>query len=265
MSKSNSTKLANGLTGRLRKLVDELMKAQDVDRKAAETLPNGVAYNADEGIFDFDGDGKPDKAVWPVKFALLCLVGLALALVQVNAEPYVGITGGWLNGKGWMLMPPVTAAWVLGLSLWFIIQLFEIGSSFMLHNKRFILAVIANFYSSPRLKNIDGDSPQIRELKQRFNNTYIDVIVGLEVARAIAYAVDLVLVLWKYPPLIGGINNLGYFLTTWDFSLIDFDQLQKALTAVFLMEVFYHAGRLLVKVVYLLSKSHQAQSTWKTD
>ncbi|MBE9033017.1 hypothetical protein IQ266_25095 [filamentous cyanobacterium LEGE 11480] len=243
----------------LKKFMEQLQKSNDIDSKAAG-LPDGVAYNADEGMFDFDGDGKPDKAVWPVKFALLCLVGLALALVQVNAEPYVGITSGWLNGRGWMLMPAATAAWTLGLGLWFIIQLFEIGSTFMLHNKRFILAVIANFYSSPRLKNLDGDSPEIRALKQRFNATYLDVIIGLEVARAIAYTVDVVLVMWKYPPLKGGINSISYFLTTWDFSLIDFDQLQKALTAVFLMEVFYHAGRLLVKVVYLLSKSYQTQA-----
>lgn len=130
----------------------------------------------------------------------------------------------------------------------------------MLHNKRFILAVIANFYSSPRLKSLDNDTPEIRELKRRFNATYLDVIIGLEVARAIAYAVDVILVCWKYPPLIGGLNNLSYFLTVWDFSLIDFEQLQKALTAVFLMEIFYHAGRLLTKVVYLLSKSHQSQT-----
>jgi hypothetical protein len=191
------------------------------------------------------------------RFALYMVAG---GIVLSNVQPYVNICGmfgaslaklgimpmllkipvlGWLLSGGGAL-----TVFIAGLILWFVLQILQMLPVLLSDSPQMMLNLIAWAGQYRAIKTSDDDSEAVANLKRTYNAIPTKWLDDANSARAIAYLIDLFLVMRFYPPIAGGYDRLGVFFAAPQVSDIDLQNVAVGLFAMFGVEVAYKVWKL---------------------
>jgi hypothetical protein len=202
-----------------------------------------------------------------IQFCLLMVIG---SFAIQNIKPYIAIAE-WL-GDGISLpviealskMPVIsivmglgkgTLAFICGVLIWGLLQGMQMLPTIILDDPEALLVLMSWVYAFKQIAYRDSDSPLLRQLKDQFNSIPVQWIESMQVAKAIAYLIDGFLCFGFYPPLIGGYDRLGVFLTAPSLNDIDFRNLLAALITMFAVEVLYKIWKMLNSALMVIAQS----------
>ena len=184
-----------------------------------------------------------------LKLSLLVGAGVTLWL---NVQPYIGAMDVLLWGAdrhpliafilnipliGWVLraVQGISTS-ILGILIWAIFQILELVPSILVASSN-IKNLIAGFQKTKALPVKDDDPLFIKRLKVQYNRKPIMWLRKARIASTVAYLIDFVFCCVYYPPLKGGIQNLGLFMQAATLADIDWRNLALAITTLFAVEL----------------------------
>ena len=245
--------------------------------KGAKKTPSPKDYGMPEAsqLDDSTPIDSPEASRLPVFIVKLTRFLLFLAIGSIafaNIKPYISICT-WLGSglsdpvyqalasfplTGWIMnLGAGTLAFLCGLVLWALLQSLQMLPVIILDDPEAILVLMSWVAQFKAVAFKSGDSPLLLQLKQRFNNLPLEWVENLQTGRAIAYVIDGLLVFGFYPPIVGGYERLGLFLSAPQWSDIDWLNVIAALATMFAIEVLYQVGKLLNASLSLLSERHR--------
>jgi hypothetical protein len=199
-----------------------------------------------------------------------CLLMVGGGIIVSNAQPYINLCGMFGNSLsqlgimpfllklpliGWLLSGGgALSVFIAGLVLWFVLQVLEMLPVLVEDNPQMLLNLIAWASQFRTIKTTENDSESLRRLKSTYNELPTQWLDEAEKARAIGYLIDLVLVMRFYPPIVGGYDRLGVFLSAPQASDIDVQNLCISLFAMFGVEVAYKIWKLFNGFIELASQ-----------
>lgn len=166
---------------------------------------------------------------WLFNFLLACLFVAGGMFAFLNVQPYIEavelmlaqITNWQLVNFvlgipiiGWLLsFVTGTFTSLMGVVLWFIIQVFELMPRLLTRSAKMLRTIISQLEQFEMLKVRDNDHPFVAQLKEMHNEIPVQWIERASRYSAIAYMVDLGLGLYTYPPISGGFEAIRlYFI-----------------------------------------------------
>jgi hypothetical protein len=196
-----------------------------------------------------------------IKCVRFCLFFAAGALIVLNIKPYINICM-WIGTglgdvpliKNLASIPPLSGllsnggmgiAFITGFLLWGLLQGLEMLPEIILDDPEALLVLMSWVHQFKKITHKDNDSALLYKLKNRFNNLPLEWIESMQQARAIAYVIDGLLCFGLYPPIVGGFDRLGVFLTAPSFRDLDLYNIVAAIATMFGLEVLYKVYKLL--------------------
>jgi hypothetical protein len=232
--------------------------AQDATKKRGQTAPDQLPTDPESGTAAYttlDPESGIDSGERRLINILLFMLLLGMGyFILSNILPYMGIVDRlffqWQQTElfqwiarlwvvGWFVTGGLTLTkFLLGGSLWGILQILELLPTVINNSPIFILQTLNFLNQFKTIKLSDKDSPIARRLKQRYNAIPGEHIEKANIARAIAYLLDGAICLAYYQPIEGGWKNLEIvFLGGWDY--VQWEQIFYILTTLFAIEVIY--------------------------
>jgi hypothetical protein len=240
------------------------LKSPHKDGRTSKEQAPGVEF-----VTDDEAQEEPQKRglvrlVWWAKGALFVVAGM---IIVSNAQPYIYIAHlfgqsigklgiapllvqvpilGWLITVGASLLESIA-----GIIGWFLLQTLQMLHTLFTDSPAMMLALIAWSGQFSKVRINDSDNESLKRLKAGYNAIPTKWLDDALTARAIGYLIDLGLVLWVYPPIVGGMSRIGVFLSAPSFSDIDVNNLLVGLFAMFGVEVVYKVYKLFAGFVDL--------------
>lgn len=261
----------NNLHGLRDKLLDLIKKEAAKHQPKATPDPN--RYGFPEEVASSAPGADPNSSKWTrrlIKFIQFCLLMVIGSFAIQNIKPYISIAE-WL-GEGVSLpviealsrLPIIsivmglgrgTLAFICGVLIWALLQGLQMLPKIIMDDPEAILVLMSWVHAFKQIAYRESDSPLLRQLKDRFNSMPAQWVESMQVARAIAYVIDGILCFGFYPPIVGGYDRLGVFLTAPMMSDIDFRNLIAALVTMFAIEVLYEIWKILNSALMVIAQS----------
>ncbi|MCM0590154.1 MAG: hypothetical protein HEQ19_13950 [Gloeotrichia echinulata CP02] len=143
----------------------------------------------------------------------------------------------WFFGKIFQAFGLISH-WLLGLLIWFIIQLAQVAPILIKHSRKYMRNVINDANSGDAFQIKDNDNAALKALKKAYNLLPLQGIRKARIASKTAYGVDACLCLIAYPPIAGGnVLQLLFALAMGQWSRIDWVAVLLTLITMLCMEV----------------------------
>lgn len=155
------------------------------------------------------------KALTGLTFALVCIATVGFALI--NVLPYLNVADRVLTtalatiGDGAVFGTPIVSEFVgilttfvgglLGFILWAALQLLELLPVFLSMSRKAMRSMLASANSGEKTTISDNDDDDARTLKKWLNRLALMPVRRARKLRVVAYASDLAICLYVYPPL----------------------------------------------------------------
>lgn len=269
MAKSNFS--FQNLQGLREKLLDLIQK--EASKRQPKTTPNPQTYGFTENTSTVESNTQAQGSKWTrrliqlIQFCLLMVIG---SFAIQNIKPYISIAE-WI-GDGVSLpiietlskLPIIslvmglgrgTLAFICGVLIWALLQGLQMLPKIIMDDPEAILVLMSWVHAFKQVAYKESDSPILRQLKDRFNSLPAQWVESMQVSRAFAYVIDGLLCFGFYPPLIGGYERLGVFLTAPSMSDIDFRNLVAALVTMFAIEVLYEIWKILNSALLVIAQT----------
>jgi hypothetical protein len=206
-----------------------------------------------------------------IKCVQFCLFFAAGVLIVLNIKPYINICM-WIGTglgdvpliKNLATFPLLTGllsnggmgiATITGFLLWGLLQGLEMLPEIILDDPEALLVLMSWVYQFKKITHKDSDSALLSKLKYRFNNLPLEWIESMQQSRAIAYVIDGLLCFSLYPPIIGGYDRLGVFLTAPSFRDVDLYNVVAAIATMFGLEVLYKVYKMVKTALDLMAET----------
>jgi hypothetical protein len=143
----------------------------------------------------------------------------------------------WFFGKIFQTFGLVSH-WLLGLLIWFIIQLCQVAPILLKHSRKYMRNVIDDANSGGVFKVNETDHAALKALKKAYNLLPLQGVRKARIASKIAYGIDASFCLIAYPPISGGnILQLLFALAMGKWNMIDWTAVLLTLITMFCIEV----------------------------
>ena len=187
-----------------------------------------------------------------ISFLKLCLLVAVGVVMWLNVQPYIGMLTALLADQvghpvvQFMLRLPLIG-WVLdlisdiflsvmGFFLWAGFQLVELMPS-VLKSSSGLKRMIYGFMQVKAIAINNDDPAFVKNMKLEHNRKPMTWIWKAYVAAAIAYLIDFAFCILYYPPIQGGMQNIGIFLRAPSMDQIDFRNLALSIITLISVEV----------------------------
>lgn len=221
----------------------------------------------------------PKKALHIVhRVSLLAVTALIGAFMFLNIVPWVeaakSIAGNIPNlvtGADALYRVPILGwlirfiaenlAIVLGFTLWLTVQSIQILPTLI--ERPQVLHPLIKAWEGVELPQ-KGDGSKMDRLRQRFNESVVQLIDNLKFYRSIAYCVEAFVCLYVYPPYVGGWQQLVTDYPALDVAYISWPNIISAIVTMFAFEFLFRVALNLwglTEIVKFAPKAKQDKPT----